>query len=79
MRARRWGGIFTAVCMVMHGRREPVDVCGLDPSYEYPVPSMTARIRARHPQTKSHGARKLEHWLAQPGCHTLPGADHDIH
>ena len=56
MLARRWGGIFTAVCMVMHGRREPVDVCGLDPSYEYHVPSMTARIRARHPQTKSHGA-----------------------
>ena len=79
MLARRWGGIFTAVCMVMHGRRVPVDACGLDPSSGYPASSMTARIRARHPQTKSHGARKSEPWLAQPGCHTLPGADRDIH
>ena len=79
MPARRWGGIFTAVCMVMHGRRVPVDACGLDLSFGYHGSSMTARIRARHPQKKSHGARKSEPWLAQPGCHTLPGADRDIH
>ena len=79
MPARRWGGIFTAVCMVMHGGRVPFDECGLDPSFEYHGASITAKMCARHPQTKSHGARKSEPWLAQPGCHSMPGSNRDIH
>ena len=79
MPARRWGGIFTAVCMVMHGMCVPVDVCGLDTSFECHITSMIARIRARHRKKRSHGARKSEPWLSQPGCHALPGADSDIH
>ena len=79
MLARRWGDIFTAACMVMHGIRVLVDVCGLDTSSGCHMTSMTARIRASHRQKKSHGARKSEPWLSQPGCHALPGADSDIH
>ena len=79
MLARRWGDIFTAACMVMHGIRVLVNVCGLDTSSGRHIASMIARIRARHRQKKSHGARKSEPWLPQPGCHALPGSNSDIH